>query len=234
MCIVHAGFRQIHFWMSDVKDFHGHKSHVTMYTESTTFTALDDIQPHEIIFVLMQHDEHTKCEECSISTPLRLARTTKHHSKKHRDSSRPCRYCQQTQLSESNASSVADAARSAASALCTSSPSYTMPACAVIFKVGRDQLVKSDSEYLKVFLGNDYTQICPSCQAGTLLFQGREREAAYYMLSFLNTNMLPKHGGDVPDGMLLMWMLKVRLKVLQNSSDLYLQLLVSMPTTWMR
>lgn len=56
-------------------------------------------------------------------------------------------------------------------------------------------------------------RVCPRCKAHTdvayLVMEGRELEAAHYVLKYMYTKQLPTHDGEVRDGMLPMYMLMV-------------------------
>lgn len=70
--------------------------------------------------------------------------------------------------------------------------------------------LSSLSGYFKTLFSTDLGHFCQDCRELTLRMEGHEFEAAHHVLMFMHTSRLPTNNGVVPDGMLLVWMLKVR------------------------
>lgn len=70
-------------------------------------------------------------------------------------------------------------------------------------------VLSSASDYFKTLFTTSVGGWCPDCKVVTQTLEGRELEAAQHVLKFIYTLELPTVGGDVPDGTLHMWIIKV-------------------------
>lgn len=71
-------------------------------------------------------------------------------------------------------------------------------------------ILSSASSFFEKMFTTEAGGWCPECRVVTCVLEGREFEAAQHVLRFTYTSKLPINNGIVPDGMLLIWMIKVR------------------------
>lgn len=71
------------------------------------------------------------------------------------------------------------------------------------------QPLSKASSFFATRISTDMAGLCSECRVAALELDGHEFEAAHHVLRFIYTSKLPSNNGCVPDGMLLVWMLKV-------------------------
>lgn len=84
-----------------------------------------------------------------------------------------------------------------------------LPCNATVLRL-HTSILSSLSGYFRTRFSTDLGHLCQECREITLPMEGREFEAAHSVFTFMQTSELPTNNGVVADGMLLVWMLKVR------------------------